>query len=83
MGLCGSKMTEEERRSKELDAANKKDFDVENAKIKLLLLGACDSRGWQRRTCRPRHMPTCSHCARPLPRRCCLTRCDLTTTTFG
>lgn len=39
MGLCGSKMTDEEKRSKELDAANKRDFDVESRKIKLLLLG--------------------------------------------
>lgn len=34
-------MTEEERRSKELDAANRRDFDTEQSKIKLLLLGAC------------------------------------------
>lgn len=43
MGLCGSKMTEEERRSKELDQANKRDFDQESSKIKLLLLGAGES----------------------------------------
>lgn len=43
MGLCSSKMSDAERRSKELDANNKRDFDVESSKIKLLLLGAGES----------------------------------------
>ena len=40
MGLCAS-MSEEERRSRELDKQNEEDNLVDMEKIKLLLLGMC------------------------------------------
>ena len=47
MGLCGSKMTAEEKaqyvKSKELDAKNEQAHRAEQEKVKLLLLGAGES----------------------------------------
>mmetsp|Transcript_87322 Transcript_87322/g.243147 ORF Transcript_87322/g.243147 Transcript_87322/m.243147 type:complete len:353 (-) Transcript_87322:196-1254(-) len=43
MGLCGSSMTADDKRSKEVEARNKADFEAEQSKIKLLLLGAGES----------------------------------------
>nr|CCA20918.1 G protein alpha subunit putative [Albugo laibachii Nc14] len=47
MGLCGSKMTDEEKaqyvKSKELDAKNEQAHRAEQEKVKLLLLGAGES----------------------------------------
>lgn len=39
MGLCGSSATAHDKLSRQLDAANKADYEAELAKIKLLLLG--------------------------------------------
>lgn len=47
MGLCGAKMTAEQReemkRSKDLERQNRMDHDEEASKVKLLLLGAGES----------------------------------------
>jgi len=47
MGLCASKLSDEERaaqeRSRQIDAQNARDHDTEQKKIKLLLLGAGES----------------------------------------
>eukprot|EP00618_Florenciella_parvula_P024460 CAMPEP_0119544516 /NCGR_PEP_ID=MMETSP1344-20130328/54770_1 /TAXON_ID=236787 /ORGANISM="Florenciella parvula, Strain CCMP2471" /LENGTH=390 /DNA_ID=CAMNT_0007589019 /DNA_START=301 /DNA_END=1473 /DNA_ORIENTATION=+ len=47
MGLCASKMSDEDRaaneRSRQIDAMNARDHDTEQKKIKLLLLGAGES----------------------------------------
>jgi len=47
MGLCASKLSEDERlaqeRSRQIDAQNARDHDTEQKKIKLLLLGAGES----------------------------------------
>lgn len=47
MGACGSSMTAEEKleakKNRELEAANRKQHEVENSKLKLLLLGTGES----------------------------------------
>lgn len=47
MGVCGSKLSEEEKRSRalnqQIDRQNKNDADTESKKVKLLLLGAGES----------------------------------------
>jgi hypothetical protein len=39
MGLCGSKVTEEEKASRALQAEHENQFNEDKRKIKLLLLG--------------------------------------------
>lgn len=47
MGICGSSVSEADKRayedSKKLDKLNERDFNNDQAKIKLLLLGAGES----------------------------------------